>query len=118
MCGLVGLLENQDGARSALIRRMNATITHRGPDEDGYFDDPYIAMGMRRLSIQDVVHGHQPRFSEDGSIVAMMNGEIYNTEELRRLLETRGHQILGTGDTELLPPEFGHLGAVRRGVGR
>ncbi|MFN8108075.1 MAG: asparagine synthase (glutamine-hydrolyzing) [Nocardioidaceae bacterium] len=110
MCGLVGLLEDQDDARSALIRRMNATITHRGPDEDGYFEDPEIAMGMRRLSIQDVVHGHQPRFSEDGSIVAMMNGEIYNTEELRRLLETRGHQILGTGDTELLPHLYEEFG--------
>ncbi len=110
MCGLVGLLESQDDARSALVRRMNATITHRGPDEDGYFDDPDIEMGVRRLSIQDVVHGHQPRFSEDDSIVAMMNGEIYNTSELRQLLTSRGHQVVGTGDTELLPHLYEEFG--------
>ena len=110
MCGLVGLLESQDDARSALVRRMNATITHRGPDEDGYFDDPDIEMGVRRLSIQDVVHGHQPRFSEDDSIVAMMNGEIYNTSELRQLLPSRGHQVVGTGDTELLPHLYEEFG--------
>lgn len=110
MCGLVGLLEEQSEGRAELLRSMNQTIVHRGPDDAGLFEDGHVAMGMRRLSIQDIEHGQQPRRSEDGSVVAMMNGEIYNTAELQELLKSRGHALVGTGDTELLPHLYEEFG--------
>ena len=89
---------------------MTDVMIHRGPDERGLFRAPGIALGARRLSIVDVVNGHQPAASEDGSIRAVQNGEIYNHSELRRLLSGHGHTLGSSCDTEVLPHLYEDLG--------
>jgi asparagine synthase (glutamine-hydrolysing) len=69
---------------------MNATIIHRGPDEEGIYEDDHVALAMQRLAIQDVCHGHQPARSESGDIVAMLNGEIYNVAAIRLMRSSEG----------------------------
>jgi asparagine synthase (glutamine-hydrolysing) len=103
MCGIAGWMGAApgNGAPSALERMCNA-IRHRGPDEDGYFLAPEIALGMRRLSIIDVVGGRQPVANEDESVFAVFNGEIYNYRELRRQLRLRGHDLTSRGDSETI----------------
>lgn len=100
MCGIVGYA----GAKGdeALVRRMADRIVHRGPDGHGYFTGEQVALGARRLSIIDLAGSNQPIFNEDGSIVTVFNGEIYNYRELRALLEQKGHQLRTSGDTETL----------------
>lgn len=78
-------------------------IIHRGPDEDGYYADGNINLGMRRLSIIDVTTGHQPIHNEDRSIWTVFNGEIYNFQELRKELEEKGHRFYTDhSDTEVI----------------
>jgi asparagine synthase (glutamine-hydrolysing) len=83
---------------------MIECLSHRGPDGEGRFvdKDVPIKMGMRRLSIVDLAGGDQPMFSEDGDVVAVFNGEIYNHESLRRTLEEAGHSFETQSDTEVL----------------
>ncbi len=81
---------------------MCDAIAHRGPDSDGYFVDQTVAMGMRRLSIIDVAGGRQPIANEDGSVVVVFNGEIYNHHDLQRQLEAAGHRFATRSDTEVL----------------
>jgi asparagine synthase (glutamine-hydrolysing) len=102
MCGLTGVFEyarTTDIAKE-LVHRMNQTIVHRGPDDEGIFVGPGIGLGFRRLSIIDLSGGHQPISNEDGSIWVMLNGEIYNYLELRKDLEQKGHQFATHSDTE------------------
>ena len=80
---------------------MTDAMTHRGPDDRGFFLEEGIALGVRRLSIVDVEHGRQPVANEDGRIVAVQNGELYNQDELRA--ELRGHDLRTHCDTEVLP---------------
>ena len=100
MCGIVGYV----GAKGeeAIVRRMADRIVHRGPDGQGYFTDDHVALGARRLSIIDLAGSNQPIFNEDGSIVTVFNGEVYNYRELRTLLQQKGHQLRTSGDTETL----------------
>ncbi len=100
ICGVIGSFE-PDSARSA-VRLMMKQMHHRGPDDEGMFLDRSVALGMRRLSIIDVDGGNQPVFNEDGSVVVVFNGEIYNFRELRRTLETLGHVFHTGGDTEVI----------------
>ncbi len=81
---------------------MNATMVHRGPDDEGFFHRGQVALAARRLSIIDLVGGHQPIANEDGSIVVVQNGEIYNYRELKRELEGAGHRFATDCDTEVL----------------
>ncbi|WP_248963952.1 asparagine synthase (glutamine-hydrolyzing) [Sphaerisporangium perillae] len=81
---------------------MCEVILHRGPDGDGFHFDEHAALGMRRLAIIDLASGEQPVYSEDGQVVAVFNGEIYNFAELRQDLSRRGHRLRGTGDSECL----------------
>jgi asparagine synthase (glutamine-hydrolysing) len=83
---------------------MLPLLAHRGPDDEGIFTDPEgeVTLGARRLSIIDVDGGHQPLSNEDGSVWAVLNGEIYNYPELRERLLERGHELTTTGDTEVL----------------
>src|SRR6267142_4195100 len=100
MCGICGVIDFK-GAVDALgiVRRMTATMTHRGPDDEGYLDDGPTALGMRRLSIIDLEGGHQPIFNEDGSIGVVLNGEIYNFQALGRELAGLGHSFRTRSDS-------------------
>ena len=81
---------------------MAATLIHRGPDSAGYFTSNHLGLGFRRLSIIDLESGDQPIFNEDGSIVLLCNGEIFNYLELRRQLESKGHRFSTNSDVEVL----------------
>jgi asparagine synthase (glutamine-hydrolysing) len=104
MCGIAGILEfGQDAhVNSAILRRMCDVMVHRGPDDEGIFTQGNIGIGMRRLSIVDVAHGHQPLSNEDGSIWIVFNGEIYNHRALRETLIARGHRYRTQSDTETI----------------
>jgi asparagine synthase (glutamine-hydrolysing) len=83
---------------------MNAVQVHRGPDDEGVYEDPVrrLALGARRLSIIDVAGGHQPLCNEDGTIWAILNGEIYNSPALQARLRSQGHRFKSHADTETL----------------
>lgn len=102
MCGIVGIYSPSREADQTVINRMNDAITRRGPDDEGYYSDSDIMLGMRRLSIIDISTGHQPIFNEDKSVVIVFNGEIYNHKELRIELTKLGHQFSTTSDTEVI----------------
>lgn len=101
MCGIAGYLTDRDPGEE-LLSRMCDVLRHRGPDDEGYYRDGSLRMGMRRLSIIDVASGQQPISNEDGSVVVVFNGEIYNFRELRAALEHRGHQFSTATDTECI----------------
>src|SRR6266478_6874164 len=104
MCGITGIFEFDSGQAISreLIHRMNETLRHRGPDDEGIFVGPGIGLGHRRLSIIDVAGGHQPISNEDGTVWVLLNGEIYNYPELRRELHSRGHHFRTRCDTEAI----------------
>jgi asparagine synthase (glutamine-hydrolysing) len=100
VCGIAGTAGFGD---EELIRAMTDTIAHRGPDGDGFYSDERVHLGNRRLAIQDVPGGSQPMANEDGSVVVVYNGEIYNYPQLRDVVLARGHRLRTHCDTELLP---------------
>lgn len=113
MCGIVGYFD-RDHERPpdrALLARMTRTLTHRGPDADGFFLDRQAGLGFRRLSIIDLEGGNQPLSNEDGSIVCVCNGEIFNYRELRAELIARGHTFRTNSDCEVLPHLYEEAGA-------
>lgn len=100
MCGIAGLSGKKiDGD---LARAMVRALTHRGPDEEGYYIKDDFAFGMRRLSIVDLVSGQQPVYNEDKTVVTVFNGEIYNFAALRDELRARGHRFYTKTDTEVI----------------
>ena len=104
MCGLVGIM--QTGSHGLLDERllsaMNEAQWHRGPDEGGLHIEDGIGLGHRRLSIIDRADGHQPLANEDGSVIVVFNGEIYNYRELREQLLALGHRFATQSDTEVI----------------
>ena len=92
--------------RDAVVKNMTDVITHRGPDSCGVYTDQDIAMGFRRLSIIDLDGGSQPIYNEDGTLVVMFNGEIYNYQQLREILLAKGHKFTTNTDTEVLVHGF------------
>ncbi len=108
MCGIAGWINLETNRasnidREAVLHSMCETIVHRGPDSEGLWLDDQVALGMRRLSIIDLKTGDQPVFSEDRSVVVMMNGELYNYREVRAELEKDGFKFVTKTDTEILP---------------
>ena len=105
MCGIAGQWNRQDGAPvgEAALHRMCAAIAHRGPDHEGVFCEGAFGMGMRRLSINDLSGGHQPLGNEDGSVLVICNGEIYNSPALARALAARGHRLASHSDVAVIP---------------
>jgi asparagine synthase (glutamine-hydrolysing) len=101
MCGICGCTRD---ARGSAVAAMNAALIHRGPDDGGLYLDEgcALALGARRLSIIDVGGGHQPLSNEDGTVWAVLNGEIYNHPSLRQHLKARGHRFESGTDTEVL----------------
>lgn len=102
MCGIVGLYLPHGHPDPVLLCHMNATLTHRGPDGEGYYTEGPIGLAMRRLAIIDLMTGDQPIFNEDRSIAVVFNGEIYNYRDLRAELERLGHRFATQSDTEVL----------------
>jgi asparagine synthase (glutamine-hydrolysing) len=104
MCGFAGYvdLRHERPADRDLLVRMSGRLIHRGPDSDGFFADGAVGLGFRRLSIIDLEGGDQPIFNEDGSVVLMCNGEIYNYRELREELREKGHVFRTNSDAEVL----------------
>lgn len=100
MCGIVGVIGPR--ATPALAKAMCAAIVHRGPDSDGFYTRPGVALGMRRLSIIDLAGGDQPIHNENRTIWTVYNGEIYNFPSLKKELEALGHGFYTRTDTELL----------------
>ena len=104
MCGITGFAERNHKAETArrIVKGMADLITYRGPDGEGYYVDDQVALGHRRLSIIDLEGGKQPMFNEDGSLVCIFNGEIYNFQTLREELIAAGHTFATRSDTEVL----------------
>jgi asparagine synthase (glutamine-hydrolysing) len=104
MCGICGILNlGGAGADRDAIERMTSTLAHRGPDDRGVLIDGPVALGHTRLSIIDLSPtGHQPMASEDGSVVIVYNGEVYNFPELAEELRQKGHHFRGRSDTEVV----------------
>lgn len=101
MCGICGIIRSdRKPVESAAIRRMNDLLQHRGPDGEGYYEQPGIALAMRRLAVIDLVTGDQPIANEDETLWIVFNGEIYNFPELRVELEKHGHRFKTRTDTE------------------
>jgi asparagine synthase (glutamine-hydrolysing) len=99
MCGIVGAI-GQDKDR--ITDRMSRALVHRGPDDEGSFQDPAITLAYRRLSIIDLDGGAQPMTDQQGELTLVCNGEIYNSPELRRQLSARGHRFSTSSDVEVI----------------
>lgn len=112
MCGIAGLMSmgGSTGVSTRDLERMCTQIVHRGPDAQGTYVRDNVALGMRRLSIIDLVSGDQPVYNEDRTIAVVYNGEIYNYRELRSELEQMGHQFYTNSDTEVIPHLYEQLG--------
>jgi asparagine synthase (glutamine-hydrolysing) len=105
MCGIAGIadLSGHRAIAEGAIQRMTQAIFHRGPDEEGYFQRPGLALGSRRLSIVGLTDGQQPVANEDRTVFAVFNGEFFNYPEQRTELVARGHRLVTHCDTEIIP---------------
>ena len=102
MCGICGIIHTDTEKKvvPALVKEMCDVIYHRGPDDDGIYTRANVGIGMRRLSIIDLVTGKQPISNENGDMWIVFNGEIYNHQEIRKELQNRGHRFRTKTDTE------------------
>jgi asparagine synthase (glutamine-hydrolysing) len=112
MCGVCGILKFNaaDSVDPALVEAMTEGISHRGPDDFGYHVQGQVGLGHRRLSIIDLAGGRQPMENEDGSVVVVFNGEIYNFQDIRRDLIRRGHRFRTRSDTETIVHAYEEYG--------
>ena len=116
MCGIAGFVDlwgrRARGLeeREAILERMCRIIRHRGPDDQGMMVRTGVALGMRRLAIIDLVSGNQPMSGEDGSVTIVFNGEIYNFQEIKPKLESRGHTFHTHSDTEAIVHAYEEFG--------
>jgi len=112
MCGICGQFNfgNQAPVRRLDIEAMTRSITHRGPDDEGYFIAGPLGFGFRRLSIIDLSGGHQPMSDQEESVWVIFNGEIYNFPELKRELQSYGHVFRTDCDTEVIIHGFKQWG--------
>src|SRR5208283_4939195 len=105
MCGIAGIID-LSGSRPVppgILQRMADAILHRGPDEDGYLEEPGVGLANRRLSIVGLADGKQPIWNEDRSVVVVFNGEFFDYPEVKARLEAKGHVFRTHCDTELIP---------------
>lgn len=104
MCGIVGTVHSSEKGPvdGQILHRMNSSLMHRGPDDEGYWIHENVGLAMRRLSIIDLEGGHQPISNEEENIWTVFNGEIYNFLELREELIQKGHRFKTRSDTEVI----------------
>ncbi len=114
MCGIAGgVWWDETAVSPTLLCDMTAAIAHRGPDADGFYQQGVVGLGHRRLAIIDLSPaGKQPLCNEDGSIWVTYNGEIYNFQEIRQELETRGHHFRSATDTEVIVHAYEEWGTA------
>ena len=113
MCGITGIIDTRgcSDISRAVLQRMNDSQWHRGPDEGSLHIEPGVGLGHRRLSIIDIATGQQPLFNEDGSVVVVFNGEIYNYQQLIPELQALGHVFHTKSDTEVIVHAWESWGA-------
>jgi len=104
MCGIAGVFNlNGEPVSPVTLRKMTDAIAHRGPDGEGFYIDSFVGLGHRRLAILDLSPaGHQPMISPDGNYTLVYNGEIYNYQEIKACLQSRGHQFISKCDSEVV----------------
>lgn len=111
MCGIVGVLSDLPGESCLeIVHRMNQNIVHRGPDDEGVWAEDGFGFGMRRLSIIDLVGGHQPMWDAQFGLGVVFNGEIYNYRQLRERFTQKGHVFRTQSDTEVVLKTLGESG--------
>lgn len=112
MCGICGVISfnSKTTIDLAALKRMCQTLVHRGPDDEGYYVDQEAGLGMRRLSIIDLVSGRQPLTNEKQTIWLISNGEVYNYRELRSELEGKGHVFATRSDSEVIVHAYEEYG--------
>ena len=112
MCGICGivLFQPERPADLSILQRMNQSLRHRGPDDEGYYQDSQASLAMRRLSIIDLHTGQQPISNERGDIWVVYNGEIYNFQSIRSELQARGHIFKTQTDTEIIVHAYEEYG--------
>ncbi|MDN5869668.1 MAG: asparagine synthase (glutamine-hydrolyzing) [Nitrococcus sp.] len=102
MCGIAGIYQYDGQVSLERLRTATQRLTHRGPEDEGFWTDGPLGLGHTRLRIIDLEGGHQPLVTDDGALVLVANGEIYNHVELRAALEARGHRFATRSDCEVL----------------
>src|SRR5438045_9799454 len=102
MCGICGIATTHGPVDADRLRAMAQVLVHRGPDSEGMHVAEAVGIAARRLAIIDLQGGDQPIANEDGSVVVVQNGEIYNYRELMEVLQSRGHTFRTHCDTEVL----------------
>src|SRR3954453_10857831 len=111
MCGIAGIANTHNRpADKGVLDAMSRAIFHRGPDDAGEYVDGPVALASRRLSIIDLAGGKQPITNEDGSIVIVFNGEVYNYRELTQELVGKGHSFRTRSDTEAMVHAYEEYG--------
>ncbi len=109
MCGIFGFTFRNDKPHG-MLKKMGESLRHRGPDDDGYYHDKIVSLGMNRLSIIDLEHGKQPFLNRKNTVVVFCNGEIFNYIELRKELVRRGYRFETQSDIEVLPHLYDEYG--------
>ena len=124
MCGICGFIDFNKKVTREQLKASSDSILYRGPDDGGiaFFEttEAFIGLGHRRLAILDLSPlGHQPMFSDDGSVIIILNGEIYNFKEIRNELESKGHHFKSNSDTEVIIEAYLQFGidCLRRFIG-
>jgi asparagine synthase (glutamine-hydrolysing) len=112
MCGICGYLHFDKSKKPSetILRSMMSTLAKRGPDDEGTYIKDNVALGHRRLSIIDLETGRQPITNEDGSLIIIYNGEVYNFPELKSCLEKKGHLFKTHSDTEVVVHAYEEYG--------
>ncbi len=105
MCGICGIVDfnGQILNKDKFTDLMKHKLTHRGPDDEGSYNDELVSIGFKRLSIIDVKNGNQPVLNKNKTIVSIFNGEIYNFKEIRNILEKKGYHFYSNSDSEIIP---------------
>lgn len=112
MCGIAGIYNYKSSSPVGIetLQAMARNLVHRGPDDEGFHQEPGLGFAFRRLSVIDLEKGAQPISNEDGSVWSMLNGEIYNFRELREDLKRRGHKFKTRTDSEVIPHLYEEFG--------
>ena len=110
MCSILGIIDFEKGFidRKNNIRKLNKLMSHRGPDDEGYYEDENVSLAFNRLSIIDLKNGNQPIIFKN--IISIFNGEIYNYRQIREELINNGYKFKTNCDSEIIPLSYDFWG--------